>query len=143
MQVSFNGLYLLTGKSENTKIDGDPINETDNITLKEFLKDTKLYRDEKGYSYYNKSTSDYYLAVSKECEGDFEDAVCDYGLDCYKVGDEVAPNFERASEEYNKLQLMRVGWRFPQKIIGTHKEIYQNQNNNIIKNPMGKIDTII
>ena len=108
MKVSFNGLYKIAGNPDCSSGNGETMHDLSNFKLNSFIRDTKPYRETCGYSYYNKNTGDYYLAVKDDCESDFEAEVEDYNIDCVKVGSKLVENDCDSSEEINALYKERT-----------------------------------
>ena len=110
MKVSFNGLYKIAGKT-NPQEKYRTLNDMSKITnfkLDNFIRDTKLYRDSCGYSYYNNKTGDYYFTVKDEFESEFEDEVNKQLIDCVKVGSMLVENNCEPSEEIDALATKRT-----------------------------------
>ena len=110
MKVSFNGLYKIAGISNrmDNGYELKDMSSMSNITLDRFIRDTKPYRETNGYSYYNKTNGDYYIAVKDDCEADFEDEVMDSNIDCVKVGSKLVENDCDSTEEINAITKIRT-----------------------------------
>ena len=122
--ISFKGLYVLTGKPENARTEnGKAISEIRMSKLEGFLSDTKPYRKEDDVSYYNEQNGDYYMTVKPECEADFEDEVEFRNLDCVKVGSEAVSSNANVKKEVNFIEKM---------IYSFKKCFFKNIDKNII-----------
>ena len=75
MKINFKGTYFISGNT----ILNDPV-----VKVKNFLSETKDYRYDKGKSYINRDTFDYYIGVKDEKEKDFENVAQKYKIEMKK-----------------------------------------------------------
>lgn len=132
MQVSFKSLYRIPGSSDSQPKDaygnnsgGKTIGEIRNTTFYSFLEDIKPFRSQSGYSFYDKSTGDYYIGVSDALDSKFEDVAIDYNIDYYKIGKKLARNNAPAEVEIKA---------FNDAVMGRLRNRFGIINNNDIEN---------
>ena len=94
--VSFKGLYAFSAERRGK---GDSWGQTGTHKIASFVEDTKPYRTNDGYSYFDKRSGDFYFSVKDDKEAEFENLVKDYGIDCEKICDTVSSNKGTAEEE--------------------------------------------
>ena len=122
MQVSFKSLYRIPGSSASQPKDaygnnsgGKNIGEMRSTTFYSFLEDIKPFRSQSGYSFYDKSTGDYYIGVSDALDSKFEDVAIDYNIDYYRLGKKLARNNAPVKAEikaFDEAMMSRLRDRF-------------------------------
>ena len=111
MNVNFKGLYVMPGSEMTTRGTGDSLQDISEKKLSAFLESTKPYRSQSGYSFYDRNTGDYYIAVSDMYDYEFEGEAKEYNINIYKVGSKLVRNNAPYKNEADALSEARVNRR--------------------------------
>ena len=112
MQVSFNGLYRITGSPYNAEGNGETIHNISNRKLEAFIEDTQKFRNGKGSIYYDEMTQDLFIPVNDDKDMEFEEKLKIYNIDYTKVGSRIARNSASPSKIVEALTNFRMGQNF-------------------------------
>ena len=108
MNVNFKGLYVIPGSEKSLRGTGESLQNISEKKLTSFLESTKPYRSQSGYSFYDRNTGDYYIAVSDMWDYEFEGEAKDYNINIYKVGSKLVRNNSPFKDEADALLKART-----------------------------------